>query len=258
MAAKHETRASATPRRSGLIWAVVSAVAIGGLAAVSWAFGHLPTDRLGELALFCLLAAISQRMPVSLFRNSSISVGFALAFAALVYLGPGAAVLVQLAPGLVLCVTPYVKPPQKMLFNAGSLPLQTWAATAVYVGLGGAIAPDYLSWTLIPPAVAGAFVFVALNTGALAAVISLETGSSIRAVWTLNYRWLLPNYVGLGLVGLGMAVAAQTMGIAGLLVFFIPLVMAWYSFKLYMAQTQEVRRRNQELQLTNAQLDLAN
>src|SRR5215211_4159481 len=34
--------------------------------------------------------------------------------------------------------------------------------------------------------------------------------------------------------------------------------MAWYSLRLYMAQTAEVRRRNQELQLTNAQLDLAN
>src|SRR5262249_54014455 len=47
-------------------------------------------------------------------------------------------------------------------------------------------------------------------------------------------------------------------GVAGLAVFLIPLAMAWYSFKLYMAQTAEVRRRNQELQLTNAQLDLAN
>lgn len=52
--------------------------------------------------------------------------------------------------------------------------------------------------------------------------------------------------------------AVRAMGIAGLLVFFIPLVMAYYSFKLYMAQTLEVRRRNDELQLTNAQLDLAN
>src|SRR5438067_11261149 len=55
-----------------------------------------------------------------------------------------------------------------------------------------------------------------------------------------------------------MAVAVQTIGLAGLGIFLIPLVMAYYSFKLYMAQTAEVRRRNQELQLTNAQLDLAN
>src|SRR5438128_1588867 len=124
--------------------------------------------------------------------------------------------------------------------------------------MGGVRAPAVRSWALVAPAVAAAGVFVALNTGALAAVIALETGSSVRAVWTLNYRWLLPNYVGLGLVGLGMAVAVRAMGTAGLLVFFIPLVMAYYSFKLYMAQTQEVRRRNQELPLTNAQLDLAN
>ena len=69
---------------------------------------------------------------------------------------------------------------------------------------------------------------------------------------------MLTHSVGLGLLGLGMAVAVQTIGLAGLGIFLIPLGMAWYSFRLYMAQTAEVRRRNQELQLTNAQLDIAN
>ena len=252
------SRPASTPARAALLWTLVALIATGGLGALGWALPRLPADRLGEVALFFLLAAVSQRMPVSLFRNSSISVAFAIGFAALVHLGPAAAVLVQLGPGLVLCVTPYVKPPQKMLFNAGSLPLQTALAAAVYLALGGAVGPAFLDLALLPPTVAAAAVFVALNTGALAAVIALETGSSPRAVWTLNYRWLLPNYVGLGLVGLGMAVAVHAMGAVGLAVFFIPLAMAWYSFRLYMAQTQEVRRRNQELQLTNAQLDLAN
>jgi hypothetical protein len=258
MATKNGTRAGAMPRRPGLFWVVVSVIAAGGLAALGWAIGHLPADQLGEVALFFVLAAISQRMPVSLFRNSSISVAFALAFAALVYLGPGAGILVQLAPGLVLCVTPYVKPPQKMLFNAGSLPLQTGLAGAVYLALGGAVGPTYLSVALIPPALAATVAFVAANTLLLSLVIALETGSSVGAVWNLNYRWLLPNYVGLGMVGLGMAVAIQAIGPVGLAVFFIPLAMAWYSFKLYMAQTEAVRDRNRQLQLSNAQLDLAN
>src|SRR5438105_3525843 len=135
MALTSPDRAGTAASKAVLSWAVVGAVGLGGLAALLWAVPNLPGDRLGEVALFFLLAAASQRMPVPLFRNSSISVGFAIAFGALIALGPAAAIVVQLGPGLVLCVTPRVKPLQKMLFNAGSLPLETWAAAAVYAAL---------------------------------------------------------------------------------------------------------------------------
>src|SRR5439155_26321368 len=89
-------------------------------------------------------------------------------------------------------------------------------------------------------------------------VIALETGTGLKSIFDMNYRWLLPDYVGVGLVGLGMGVAVQVVGLPGVTIFFIPLGMAWYSYKLYMAKTEEVRRRNEELRLTNAQLDVAN
>src|SRR5215210_4637321 len=149
MASTTDTRPAATPARSALLWVLVGVVGAGGLLSLGWAVPRLPGDRLLEVGLFFGLAALSQRMPVSLFRNSSISVAFALAFAALVYLGPAAAVVVQLGPGLVLCVTPYVKPPRKMLFNAFSLPLQICISGAVYIGLGGTLEPSMLAWSLL-------------------------------------------------------------------------------------------------------------
>src|SRR5438270_11686948 len=108
MAAVNRQNAS-TPTRRASLWALVGAIAVCGAAALAWAVANLPQDRLGEVALFFVLAVVCQRMPVPLFRNSSISVAFAVAIGALVFLGPAAAVVVQLGPGLVLCVTPYVK-----------------------------------------------------------------------------------------------------------------------------------------------------
>src|SRR5262245_27149354 len=187
--------------RRALSWAVVGATTVAGVVALVAALPALPADRLPELALFILLCAACQRMPVALFRNSSISVAFAVAFAALIHMGPAAATWVQVGAGLVLCVTPYVKPPQKMLFNLTSLPLETALAGLVYVALGGAVAPTYLAWALLQPALVAITVFVLANTIGLTVVIALETGSSVKAVWNLNYRWLLPNYIGLGMVG---------------------------------------------------------
>jgi putative nucleotidyltransferase with HDIG domain len=231
---------------------------VGGLAVYAGALSRLPGGRVGEVALFALLCGLAQLMPVPLFRNSSMSVAFAVCFAALVYLGPEAAVCANLASGLVAALRPRPKPPLKALWNVGALGLAAALAGAVYALAGGAARPERLEWAMVPPAVLAITAYFFANTGSLAAVIALSSRASLGAVWGVNYRWLAPNYVGMGLIGFGMGAAVAAVGLLGVALFLIPLAMAWYSFKLYMARTEEVRRRNAELQLTNAQLDVAN
>ncbi|HEY3081505.1 MAG TPA: hypothetical protein VGM69_16570, partial [Chloroflexota bacterium] len=81
-------------------------IIVGGLAIYGVALSRIPAERLGEVGLFFVLCGLAQLMPVPLFRNSSMSVAFAVCFASLVYLGPEAAVWVNLASGLVAVVRP--------------------------------------------------------------------------------------------------------------------------------------------------------
>ena len=256
------TRPSAPPGRGArtrwpLRLFVAAVVAAGGVALYA-SLPALPWGRAGDVAFLFVLCALAQRMPVPLVRNSSMSVAFAVGFAALVSLGPAAAVWVQLGAGAMMAVVPHRKPPIKVLYNLGAVPLQQAGTGLVYGALGGAVGAGRVEWALLPPALAAIAVFVVANTLMLSAVIALETGAGVGNVFGANYRWLLPNYVGVGLIGLGMGVAVQGVGLPGVAIFLIPLAMAWYSYKLYMAKTEEVRRRNEELRLTNAQLDVAN
>jgi hypothetical protein len=252
---------TAAQRATPSHWALrvyVAAVAVAGGAALALAAPSLAVDRWYEVLFFFALMALAQRMPVFLFRNSSMSVAFAIGIAALVYFGPATATVIQIAAGLVLGFYPRRKPVMKFSFNLAALPLQQAVTGAVYVAIGGVVAPERLEWMLLPPAIVAITVFILLNTLMISLAVALETGSGIRTIFNMNFRWLLPNYVGVGLVGLGMGVAAQTVGLPGVSIFFIPLAMAWYSYKLYMAKTLEVRQRNEELQLANARLDVAN
>jgi hypothetical protein len=255
-------RPSAPPARGARTrWPLrlfVAAVAAAGAGVLAHTAPLLPADRAADVAVLFVLCALAQRMPVPLLRNSSMSVAFAVGVAALVAFGPAAAVWVQLGAGLMMAVVPHRKPPIKVLYNLGAVPLQQAATGLVYAALGGAVGAGRLDWALLPPAVAAIAVFVLANTLMLSAVIALETGAGLRNVFDANYRWLLPNYVGVGLIGLGMGVAVQAVGLPGVAIFLIPLAMAWYSYKLYTATTEEVRRRNEELRLTNARLDVAN
>jgi GAF domain-containing protein len=258
-AVRKETDQMTVTRWRGVLYPPFLVVTIaGGLGVYGYALARIPGERLGEVALFAALCGLAQLMPVPLFRNSSMSVAFAVCFASLVYLGPEAAVWVNLASGLVAAVRPRPKPALKALWNVGALGLAAGVAGAVYAAAGGAARPPGLEWALVPPAVLAITAYFFANTGSLAAVIALTSKASFGAVWGVNYRWLAPNYVGMGLIGFGMGAAVAAVGALGVGLFFIPLAMAWYSFKLYMAKTEEVRRRNAELSLTNAQLDVAN
>ncbi|HEY3015330.1 MAG TPA: hypothetical protein VGJ41_09495, partial [Nocardioides sp.] len=92
--------------RSILYPPFLMATIVGGLGIYAYTATRIPVERLGEVGLFFVLCGLAQLMPVPLFRNSSMSVAFAVCFASLVYLGPEAAVWVNLASGLVAVVRP--------------------------------------------------------------------------------------------------------------------------------------------------------
>jgi len=243
------------------LWAFIYGIAILGVAVLGYSLGEVSRGEsayLLEVGLLFALCALAQAMPVPLFRNSSMSVNFAIAIAAMIYLGPAAAVVANLGDGLVMGFRPRPKPLHKVAYNIGQLSLATAAAGLAYTGLGSSIRPAALEWANLWPVIVAIVAYFFVNTGLLAAAISATTASTLSSVWGLNYRWLAPNFFGLGLVGFGMATAVATVGLLGPGIFLIPLTMAWYSFKLYMSRTEEVRRRNEELRLTNAQLDVAN
>ena len=244
--------------RSWLLRGYVAATVAAGAIALALTAPALAADRASDLVFFVALCALAQLAPVPLVRNSSMSVAFAFGVAALVVFGPATAVWVQLAAGLMMAVVPHRKPLAKAAYNAAAVPLQQALAGWAYVALGGVVAADAWSWSQLPPAIVAVTLFVFANTLMLSAAIALETGSKATTIFDANYRWLLPAYVGVGLTGLAMGVAANAVGLAAVTIFFIPLAMAWYSYKLYMAKTEEARRRNHELGLANARLDVAN
>ncbi|HZQ98024.1 MAG TPA: EAL domain-containing protein [Chloroflexota bacterium] len=229
-------------------------VALAGLASLVASARDLPLDRWHDLALFGVVGALAQLMPVRIFGRRSVSVAFAVTFASLVSFGAPAAVWVNLASGLVVCCRPRRKPLGKMALDVGAPTLSAYAAGALYAGLGGAAQPVAADWALLPPSILAITAYFLLSSGLLAAAIALSTHSAITSVWRDDYRWVAPNYVGLGLLGLGIAVAYRASGVLGLVAFVIPLAIAGYAFRLYAAEARMARRWREQVRLTGAML----
>ena len=243
----------------GRIDLYVGTVAFAGLIALMAASSTQRTDALDPimLAVLVALACVAQRVPVFLFRSSAISVSFAAVIAAYVLYGTGAAVWVSLAQALVNSITPRRKPLRKAAFNFGSFALSAFAAGELYRLIGGMTPPSAIGPTLVAVALsAGAYFLV--NTSLTAVAIAMSEGQSVVSVWRTNYSWMPVNFGATAVQGAALALAYQALGLFGVFVFTVPLCVAWFSFRLYMAKSTEVRQRNEELSTVNELLRQTN
>ena len=231
---------------------------VGAFALTQAILGfHLSSIDPVMLGILLVLAAVSQRVQIVLFRSSAISVSIASVIASYVLFGTETAILVSVVEALVNSFTPHRKPLVKIAFNTGNLAASAYAAGTVYMLAGGVTRPTDIVGTLVAVAVSGAVYFI-VNTFLAAAVIAISERQSVVTIWRTNYSWMPVNFLATAAQGAALAMASQALGVFGVAVFTLPLGVAWYSFKLYMAKSSEVRERNAELSSVNEMLRRTN
>src|SRR5256712_779465 len=236
----------------GRIDLYVSSVTFAGFIALLAASRAQRTDVLDPIMIAVLvgLACLAQRVPVFLFRLSAISVSFAAVIAAYVLYGTGAAVWVSLAQALVNSVTPRRTPLRKAAFNFGSFALSAFAPGEVYCLTGGMTPPGAIAPTLVSVAISAAAYFL-VSTSLTSVAIAMSEGQNVVALWRTNYSWMPVNFGATAGQGAALALAYHALRLFGRFVFTVPLGVAWFSFRLYMAKSTEVRQRNEELSTVN-------
>ncbi|HEX6062048.1 MAG TPA: hypothetical protein VF001_08250, partial [Candidatus Limnocylindria bacterium] len=192
------------------------------------------------------LAAVAQRNPVMLFRSSAISMSFAIKVAAYVLFGVGVALWVNVVVAAVNAFTPKPKPARKAAFNFGQLSISTTLAAITYGLVGGKVGPGDLVTTVFAVAVSAAVYFL-VNSTLTAGVIALTSEANFFSVWRQNFSWMPVNFLATAVNGAALALAYQALGVFGAAVFVLPLGVAWYSFKVYVSRSNDVRAENAKL-----------
>jgi putative nucleotidyltransferase with HDIG domain len=233
----------------------IAVVAFLGLVVLVASSIDVPTTGIDPVmfVLILVLVGIAQRNPVVLFRSSAISVAFAVKIAAYVLFGTPVAIWAAVVAVAVNAYTPKPKPVRKVLFNFGQFMLSTYLASSTYQLVGGMVPPGAFVPTMLAVAVSAA-VYFAVSSALTAAVITLTSAARFVDVWVRNFAWMPLNYLATAVNGAALALAYQSLGLIGVIVFVLPLGIAWYSFKLYMMKSTQVRERNRELLSTNENL----
>jgi putative nucleotidyltransferase with HDIG domain len=223
------------------------------IAAAFWVtFAPQLQGDLTLLVLFIALNVTSELLPIVVYGDSYISIGFVFTMAIIIMFGP---------PGVILAAP--------LMAIAGRVPRHGWdnkvftnsALFTVVHGLGAVcyklfapVAPDNLQWSMVPAVLATAAVCFGANAGLLSLAVFVRTGQSIASFWA-KHRWLAPHYLSFGFIGLALATAYVALGIIGVLAFLTPAAMMRLAMKQYVDKTAE---NVEKLQQQNAALQKAN
>ena len=189
--------------------------------------------------ILSFLAIIAETFLVQMPGIGSISVAFAITFAAIILGGPMTGIIVSII-GLIFS-RPYVEgrgyihlfntPAYKSFFNISQNILYTGLAGLVYQVLHN----RFIYFGEIEPiSVIGSMsTFVIVNTSLMTLLIITLNGGKLLNIWYENFRGIILSVMAVGFLGIIVAIAYENYGPGAVVLFFIPLMLSRYSFKLY-------------------------
>lgn len=192
-----------------------------------------------ELILFWgIIAILAETLPITLPNGSiAVSVGSAINLAAIIVGGPLLGTIVYSMAFLFRC--PYI-PPRKSyrhifntpyymtVFNVSQAAIVSSVMGLIYVYTGGRVG-EFFPLQTIYMLVFGTI----LNTIIISKLMNLLQGEDFVKVWQNNIRGLIWNVLGIGTMGIIIALSFLGYGYWAVVLFFGPLLLARYSFKLY-------------------------
>src|SRR5882672_7938380 len=230
---------------------VCAVLAAGGFVLAIFLPRTITNPALFAILLGCssLASALKVSLPLAT-SGSTMSVSYAVDFAALLLLGANETMLVAAASAWSQCTfrTQSRSAPYRTLFSMASLVLTVKAAGWVYTLLGGTNGPDQFSLLTIPkPLVGAATVYFLFNTALVATAIGLSTKQAIWRVWNQNFLWSAPSYFfGAGAAAVAAAVVERG-GYWMALLTTAPVYLIYRTYKVYMGRIQDQQRHVQQV-----------
>lgn len=244
----------------GRLGAYILTVGLTGLILLGYGISSMPWDEpLVPACLFVLIFAL-EWAPIKLvgtpLQGSNLSVSAAVAFAALLVLGPAGSILTNTGSALAYWLKEE-RPFYKRCLTSGTLLCSSAGAGLVYF-LAGGQSPIVLDRGNVLAAGLGAAVYFLINSSLISGAVSLQTKRPFHTVLA-NWQWLFMQMLATMAIGLVMAAAFQSgYGLAGFALAALLLILPWYSIYFYVQKSRQVDEQNARLKEANTELAQAN
>lgn len=229
----------------------VGAVIALGAALLVWFFPihfHRGTLFVVLLVLSSVTSVFKVKLPLAR-SGSTMSVSYAVDFAALLLLGPNETMLVAAASAWSQCTFRIAErnAPHRTLFSMACLVITVQAAGHAYHLLDGPLLGLPTPTGLAKPLVGAATVYFLVNTATIATAIALSTRQSLFHVWNENFLWSAPSYFVGALAAAGAAYAVNQSGAWLVPLLGAPLYLTYRTYRVYLGRIDDEQRHVREM-----------
>ena len=184
------------------------------------------------LIFFLFISIFAEFIPVDLPVGGVISIGFPIDFVLILVYGPALAMLITALGALIGEIIEKKVSWYKIIFNTSQYALTAGIAGIAYQQAGGVVGAQNI-FRFILPATICALTYCIVNITLFVMVVSFAQNVRIKTIWRTSIKEMIPSYIAEAPMGFLMAIVYVEVGIIGILLFFLPLLLARRSFELY-------------------------
>ncbi|MDD4088573.1 MAG: HD-GYP domain-containing protein [Tissierellia bacterium] len=222
------------------LYAYIFFLSLNAIFIMIYLFNNYTINDYTLLIVFSILSAIAETFWILLPKIGAVSVSFALTFSAILLTNPLTAALISAIGMILRC--PYMdgkgrvhifnNPIYKTIFNVSQYIISAGVAGLVYIYVDRVL--DF-GFQFVNPIAATVclFIYLLLNSFFMASLMSILLKEKLTYIWR-NYLLGFVNIALVGLLGIVVAFSYNSYGTSGIMLFFIPLMFARYTFKLYL------------------------
>lgn len=239
----------------------LSAVIIIGILFAVYLVKFYPIQLNLDVFIFIIMAIIAESLTIDLSNQGGVSVGFAVIFPSIIFFGPGTAMFVILLENIFIVVKQDGKfqhifntPIYKTAFNTTMQFISAGVAALVYGFMGGNYS-QLLPRNIVLISIFVALVYITINGLLLARLLAYLNNMDFIKIWTSTFRWALINFIAISTLSVLIILAYASFGIQAVILLFGPLLLARYSFKLYLDMKNNYMETIQALSAAMEQKD---
>ncbi len=184
------------------------------------------------ILFFVTISIFAEFIPVDLPVGGVISIGFPIDFVLILVYGPALAMLITALGALIGEIIEKKVSWYKIIFNTSQYALTAGIAGIAYQQAGGVVGAQNI-FRFILPATICALTYCIVNITFFVMVVSFAQNVRIKKIWRTSIKEMIPSYIAEAPMGFLMAIVYTEVGIVGILLFFLPLLLARRSFELY-------------------------
>ena len=201
-------------------------------------FKNAGTINYKTFLFFLVLSVATESLAVETPNERGLSVGFAIGLTLMLVLGVPQACWISTLGIMFRYVSKDDKhyhifntPIYKTFFNGANIMLSIGLAGISYEALGGI--PGQLEIINIVPITFALAIYILVNNFIMAFLMAILTNENALKIIRSNVFWVIRDNFAIAPLGIIMAIAYNNYGTIGVLLFFGPLLLARYSFKMY-------------------------